>query len=172
MLKPLLLLVKPLRLLLVKPLGLVELPRRFRGARRLPGMRLLHWTSLRRNWRSLRCWSHLLRLPPTLFGVLHPILVVPHLAWGRTIVAARTLRLNRRRMKRTLAILYGLLRPRRLLGPSRPKPLAILYRPYGSRGNHFHARIWSTRLRLQRGDLCAAQRPSTVRTYRSLLALE
>jgi hypothetical protein len=166
LLKPLLLLVKPLRLLLVKPLGLVELPRRFRGARRLRGMRLLHWTSLRSNWRSLRCWSHLLRLPSALFGVLHPILVVPHLAWGRTIVAARTLRLNRRRMKRTLAILYG------LLGPSRPKPLAILYRPYGSRGNHFHARIRSTRLRLQRGDLCAAQRPSTVRTYRSLLALE
>jgi hypothetical protein len=109
-------------------------------------------------------------------------LIVPHRAGGRTFVTAgaivaarrtivaetlcRTLRRDRRRVKRTLTILYG------LLGPRRPKPLAILYRPYGSRRNDFHARIWSTRLRLERGDLRAAQRPPAIGTYGGLLAFE
>jgi hypothetical protein len=43
----------------------------------------------RRNWSSLRRGAHFLRLPPTLLGVLHPVLVVPHLSRRRTIVTGR-----------------------------------------------------------------------------------
>jgi len=73
---------------LFEPLRLVELPRLLHRPRLLfewPGLLLLLW---RRNWSRLRRGPHLLRLPPTLIGVLHPVLVIPHLR-RRTIVTGR-----------------------------------------------------------------------------------
>jgi hypothetical protein len=41
----------------------------------------------------LRCWPHLLRLPPALLGVLHPVLIVlAHLVLLRAIVSERCTR--------------------------------------------------------------------------------
>ena len=58
------------------------------GARFRLRLRLFNWPRLRRrsNRRRLRCWTHLLRTAAALVGVLHPILVVPHLV-RRTIVS-------------------------------------------------------------------------------------
>jgi hypothetical protein len=72
--------------LLLESLRLIELTRLFHRPRLLldrPG--LLLW---RRNWSCLRRRPHLLRLPPTLVCVLHPVLVVSHLR-RRTIVTGR-----------------------------------------------------------------------------------
>jgi hypothetical protein len=194
---------------LLKTLGFGELPPLLLlRARLLDGTRLLFERPHRgRNRRSLRCWSRLLRLPPTLLCVLHPVLVIPHLGRGRTIVAKilasadvlrliaaaplfipapleavirrrrrRTVvgfsaRLLRRRngcgMQRTLTILQA-----RLRWPHCTEPLAILDRPYGRRGNHSHARIHSSGLRLQRSDLRTTQRSAAIGTDGCLLAVE
>jgi hypothetical protein len=71
---------------LLKPLRLVELTRLLNRLWLLFERPAL---LLRRNWSRLRRGVHFLRLPPTLVGVLHPVLVVPHLSRRRTIVTKR-----------------------------------------------------------------------------------
>jgi hypothetical protein len=99
-------LLKPLRLRR-RARRLLESPRLGRRARLFKPLRLVELTRLlnrlwllferpallllrrRRNWSSSRRGAHFLRLPPTLVGVLHPVLVVPHLSRRRTIVTKR-----------------------------------------------------------------------------------